>query len=146
MEVKKIFLFSGQPKQGKTTIANEFELPVISLDEVFLIWYNELTKMDHRGFFSIPTVFKLLPQSHITDVLNTICKEIDTFLKSEQSATIIDGWMLFFYKESLKKLYPDIKFIDVFVHEHCCYVDGVVYKNENISDIKKNIVEPIVSL
>jgi hypothetical protein len=143
MEVGKLYLLSGQPMQGKTTIANQFDLPVISLDEVFLIWYNELTHIDNRYHFSVPNAFLSLPQSHINCLLDRICTEINTLIESGQTEIVIDGWLLFFYKECIKKKYTELKIIDIVIHGHYCYIDGIVYKNIFESEINKNIIEPI---
>lgn len=40
-------------KNGKTTISNEFECPVISLDELFLQYYNNLTLVENRYKISV---------------------------------------------------------------------------------------------
>ena len=63
--MKIIYLISGSPKQGKTTIANEFETKVISVDELFLQYYNYLTGVENRGKISIYELWKSFDEGKV---------------------------------------------------------------------------------
>lgn len=144
MEIKKvIYLLSGEPKQGKSIIANEFECDILSLDELMCQYYDSLTGMQQRGYFSVTSIFKYFEQVHINNFLEWIFNKIDKFLESEKNELLIDGWVLFFYKDMIKLKYPDIEICYIIVYKYSCYINGVLFKNKELGEIKQNIVEPI---
>jgi hypothetical protein len=78
--------------------------------------------------------------------LDAIYAEINSLIESETKEVVIDGWLLFFLKESIKQDYKHIKIIDIVVHTYYAHVNSFRFKNETESEIKENIVEPIKKL
>jgi 2-polyprenyl-3-methyl-5-hydroxy-6-metoxy-1,4-benzoquinol methylase len=144
IEYKSVYFLSGEPKNGKTTIAGKFNLRVIALDELFLQYYNNLTGTDHRGKFSIWHTWPKLSDSEKNDFGAIIENELHKFIISSDTEIVFDGWLLKFFKESIKVKFADALLIcDISVMKYCCHVDNVVFINDNEADIEKNIVIPV---
>ena len=142
--MKIIYLLSGAPKQGKTTIANEFETKVISVDELFLQYYNYLTGVENRGRISIYELWKGFDEVRIKEFYNRICFEIVKFYISEEKEILFDGWLLTFCKDFIKNLYSkNINFCDITVFDYNCYLGNQLFYNKDIHKIKENIVYPL---
>lgn len=145
MEVKSksIYLISGHPKHGKTTIASNFDLMILSLDELFWIFYNKHIREVTEQTFSIYDVFKTLNQEQLNIYKDLIFDRINDFISSELTEFVIEGWLLSFLKESIKKTYPNINFCDIIAFDYCCYTDGIKFENKDELLIKENIVTPL---
>lgn len=144
VDYKIAYFLSGEPKNGKTTIANKFNIPVIALDELFLQYYNSLTGTDHRGKFSIFHTWPNLTDSQKKDFGLIIETELNKFINSPKFEIVVDGWLLIFFKDALKHKFADSLLVcDINVSKYCCYIDKLIFRNEKKCDIEKNIIIPI---
>lgn len=131
-----IYLLHGQPKHGKTTIAQYFNCEIVQTDEIFLQLWNDITGIDNRGNFSIYHTLSKLNQVQIDVYYNRLLSEIT---KQRCFELLVDGWLLQFFLDRLKKDLSNYKVVDILVFEKCCYIDGVKFHN-NSEDTIKDVV------
>jgi len=165
VNIKAMYLVSGMPLNGKTTFSmtflngykGEFEgdgafliksnpkaAVGLMLDELLLLFWNEKTGKDNRGNFSIPMVMYNISQRDFEELREYVMEEIWYFFYHyKQKELIIDGFLLDWFKDDIKREFADDFVIcDVMSYMFQYYVDGIKFaipRGVDKNDIKKGL-------
>ncbi|MFA6066858.1 MAG: class I SAM-dependent methyltransferase [Candidatus Babeliaceae bacterium] len=145
--IKTIYLVSGMPNQGKTTITTTWvdfinrgdkkPAQYMMLDGCMLNYLNHQNNTNLSGEqISVLELIKTYNQQQLDGLRNWIFKEIDLFLQSDKTDLFIDGWLLDFYQDVILAAYSEAHNIACMkCFDYNIYVGNELYMNNNINDI-----------
>ncbi len=167
VNIKTLWLVHGMPCSGKSTFSltslNHFKgemegqdaflykpdpvAPVLlALDELLLLYWNKKTKRDNRGCFSVVDTMYYFTQKDHDKFKGYLFDQIHLFLDEfHQSELIIEGFLLDWYKDDIKREFTD-RFVicDVLAYMYHYYVDGkkfMIPSAVNKKDIESGYVD-----